>query len=64
MSVVQRELDRPFFSGQEDDFVFFAEQFEARMYAPKLKDVFDQKVEVDSVMPILSYKATEQQSSG
>ena len=61
MSDVQIKLDQIFFSGEEEDFVFFAEKFEAKMYILKSKDVLDKRVEVESLMTGLSETATEKQ---
>ena len=36
-----KTIDKFFFSAKEEDFVFFSEQFEARMYVLKLKKILD-----------------------
>ena len=46
MTAVKTKLERLVFSGKEEDFAFFADQFEARMYILKLDKVLLDKVKI------------------
>ena len=44
MTTVRSKLEKLVFSGKEEDFAFFADQFEARMYVLKLDKALLDKV--------------------
>ena len=54
-------VEKHFFSCKEEDFVYFSEQFEARMYVSKLNKNFDGTVEFIESLSTLSGRLTQEQ---
>ena len=50
------------FSGKEVDFLYFAEQFEARIFHLKLNKVINREVDEKDFAPIVRNNATVEQS--
>ena len=50
MATTNSVSNKLLFSGEDDDFAFFADQFEARMYVQKLYKVLHGKVVVTSAV--------------
>ena len=53
--------ERIIFWGREDDFVYFAEQFEARMHSLKLRKVLTGDANYEDYMPNVRNGASEEQ---
>ena len=48
-----KKIEKLFFSGKEEEFVYFSEQFEARTYVLKLNKNLDGTVEfIEFLLPI------------
>ena len=53
--------ERIVFSGKEEDFLYFAEQFEARIFHLKLNKVINREVDEKNFAPSVSNNATVEQ---
>ena len=56
-----KTIDKLFFSGKEEDFVYFSEQFEARMYVLKLNKILDGTVGYREFIPTLRGRPSQEQ---
>ena len=56
-----KTIDKFFFSGTEKDFVYFLEQFEARMYVLKLNKILDGTVGYREFILTLRGRPSQQQ---
>ena len=56
-----KTIDKLFFSGKEEDFVYFSEPFEARMYVLKLNKILDGTVGFRDFIPTLRGRPSQEQ---
>ena len=56
-----KTIDKLFFSGKEEDFVYFSEQFEGRMYVLKLNKILDGTVGYREFIPTLRGRPSQEQ---
>ena len=56
-----KTIDKLFFSGREEDFIYFSEQFEARMYVLKLNKILDGTVGYREFIPRLWGQLSQEQ---
>ena len=62
LNMNSKATDKVFFSGKEEDFVYFSEQFEARMYVLKLNKILDGTVGYREYIPTLRGQPSEEQN--
>ena len=56
-----RTIVKFFFSGKEEDFVYFSEQFEVRMYVLKLNKIFGSTVGYREFIPTMRGRHSQEQ---
>ena len=56
-----KTIDKLSFSGKEEDFVYFSEQFDARMYVSKFNKILDGNVGYMEFIPTLRGRPSQEQ---
>ena len=54
-------IDKLFFSGKEEDYVYFSEQLEARMFVLKLNKIIDGTVGYRELIPTVMRRPSQEQ---